>query len=565
MDKLQPIIKHRFWILFGLTLPIALYAYYSANGSLKAAAQERESSITSTLQGISSGQEPNPTFAEGLERINEVQEARVKAEIRRLWERQQDRMTWPAAIASKVPAEYRGEFGLQAGVQYKSLYPVLIEDVYEYAQPVPMGDEEASWKPKVIMSPAVIPRHTFGRLNVSSDDIWDAQEDTWFLRVLLEAVRDMNADADTVVTSVIRRIDRLELLGGTGESSVVAAASGGGEGGYGDDYGMMAGGEMGEEYGDMEGGGGFGAAKGSVSFDPAEELGSQIDASAAATGGGEADSYGGAGEGMAGVMGAMGGGAQQNLLRYVAYDETAPFQERGFYMSVIIDETKIPEFLVRLSNSEWPIRLLRFHMGPNPYATAAGRQMVDSGAIGGFGEYGEYGGEMEEAYDDESYESPIGPMAIGGEYGGMPGGYGEFGGAARGGTPSFKGKNAQLAGALSHPNLVQVDLCGVITMYKPPAEDVMETSEGADAATATSQPESADTGETDPTALEEAATDGTAGEEPAEPAGETEAADATEPPAATDETSPESPADPAVPEAVEETETDAAPGAPVEE
>ncbi|MFG0295670.1 MAG: hypothetical protein ACF8PG_07155 [Maioricimonas sp. JB045] len=565
MDKLQPIIKNRFWILFGLTLPIALYAYYSANGSLKSAAQERESSITSTLGGISSGQEPNPTFADGLKKINEVQEARVKAEIRRLWERQKSRMTWPDAIAGLVPADYRGEFDLQAGVQYKALYPKLIQKVYEYAEPVPMDDTEATWKPKVIIAPSVIPRHGFRGLNVESEEIWDAQEDIWFLQVLLEAVRDMNADADTVVTSVIRRIDRLDLLGGSGESSVVASAAGGGSSG---DYGgemEMPMGDMAAEYGSMEGGGGFGAAKGSVSFEPAEELGSQIDTSAASAGGGSGGDYGGEYAGDMGMpMGGNFGGAQQNLLRYVAFDESAPFQERGFYMSVIIDETKVPEFLVRLSNSEWPIRLLRFHMGPNPYATAAGRRLVDTGAFGSMGEFGgEYGGEMETGFDEGEYAASMaaGPMPLGGS--GYAGEYGGGGAAARGGMPNFKGKNAQLAGALSHPNLVQVDLCGVITMYKPPAEDVLEASDGGGDDASMTGSEATEAGEAVP--ADAAATDEAAGDETTE----------TAEPATTDEATSEAPAEPAEGDAAptdepaaeesaaeETTETEPTPGAP---
>lgn len=99
--------------------------------------------------------------------------------------------------------------------------------------------------------------------------------------------------------------------------------------------------------------------------------------------------------------------------------------------------------------------------------------------------------------------------------------------------PNFKGKNAQLAGALSHPNLVQVDLCGVITMYKPPAEDVLETSDGGGDDASMSGSDATEAGEAVP--ADAAATDEAAGEEGTE----------TAEPATTDEAASEAPAEPA--------------------
>ena len=33
MDKLQPVIKHRFWILAALVPPLCIFGYYKANGA----------------------------------------------------------------------------------------------------------------------------------------------------------------------------------------------------------------------------------------------------------------------------------------------------------------------------------------------------------------------------------------------------------------------------------------------------------------------------------------------------------------------------------------------------
>ena len=109
MDKLEPLIKHRFWIIFGLTLPITLFAYYSASGKMATATTEKESLLDSTLEGVPKGEtEPNQTFADGASKINEDLQKRFDAQVQKLWESQTDRITWPKILVNYIPDEYRG-------------------------------------------------------------------------------------------------------------------------------------------------------------------------------------------------------------------------------------------------------------------------------------------------------------------------------------------------------------------------------------------------------------------------------------------------------------------------
>ncbi|MDB4733583.1 hypothetical protein OAF42_03980 [Planctomicrobium sp.] len=73
MDKLQPIIKNRFWILAGLVVPLAMYGFFSANSKLKAATTARETELKGVLSNIPGGtNDPNEEYAAGLQKINDV-------------------------------------------------------------------------------------------------------------------------------------------------------------------------------------------------------------------------------------------------------------------------------------------------------------------------------------------------------------------------------------------------------------------------------------------------------------------------------------------------------------
>ncbi|MEZ6144363.1 MAG: hypothetical protein R3B91_02800 [Planctomycetaceae bacterium] len=69
------------------------------------------------------------------------------------------------------------------------------------------------------------------------------------------------------------------------------------------------------------------------------------------------------------------------MFRYVGKPsdvEKAPYQERAFYMSVIVMLPDVPNFLTELASSEWPIRIGRFHIGQNPYRDGSTRTMASS-------------------------------------------------------------------------------------------------------------------------------------------------------------------------------------------
>lgn len=478
MDKLQPIIKNRFWILAGLVVPLAMYGFFSANGKLKAATEARETELKGVLSNIPGGtNDPNEEYAEGLKKINLVYSKTVEDSIIGIWQKQQEQMTWPPVVQTYLPPLFQGEFDYRGIVAYQEAYERLMRSLQSRVEPVmpletpkggiggaaivrpnsPQELADVPWKQKVVLA-ASIPQANFGKMRATSEEVWNAQIDIWLLRLLFDAVARLNEDKDSATESILRRIDELQLFGGDGSPVLTGGESTGS--GSGDEMYMD---EMGSESGSTGFGGGTTGieAKVTIAFSPEQEFGSAADASGDDSGSSDSDMYGGD---MTGI-----GNLNASQLRYIADEEGKPFLERGFYMSVIIMQDKIPDFLVELANSEWPVRVTRFHVGKNPYYTGA----VNSGSPYG----ATYGGESYLSTPDamEGFSGRATPnYESESPYGGL--------GATMPGIEGVGSLTTNLpkmaTDAMQHPNLVQLDLCGVITMFKQPQSIVDAITNG---------------------------------------------------------------------------------------
>lgn len=493
MDKLEPILRHKFWIIFGVTLPLALFAYFSASGKMAEATTAQETTLEGAINGVPKGDtEPNQKFAEGAKIINDELQKEFDAEVQKLWEMQTERMTWPKIVVPFVPEKYRGEIDSKARYTYQRVYPGVVERLWERVQPY-VGDTKnnralvnfkAEWPQKVIIDGHKIPAAAFDMsAPASNKEIWDAQEDVWLLEMIFDAVVRTNADAQFVTDAPVRQIDKIELVGGSGESSVTSSGSATG-GGSSEDYmgdpsmGVSGGSDLaglGSGGGRMGGMGGVGGPV-KIAFNVAEEFGPQVpeESDETASASSSLDSTGGYDAGYMGDSSMFGGArAGAKMQRYIGaagFDPFAtPYRERGFYMSVIILQDRIPDFLAELSSSPWPIRIGRFHIGENPYAE---KQRGTRGG-GGFGS----GMGMDAGYEDYMTEDYGGGGMLGGF--GM-GGFGGMGGGPRATLklPDYMKMPSSIPPELrSHPDLVQMDLCGIITMYNPITSDEVEVTD----------------------------------------------------------------------------------------
>ncbi len=457
MDKLQPVIKHRFWILAALVPPLCIFGYYSANGAMKEATAAREAALDGL--SIPDGTGPNPTWTDadkgGLQVINAEYKAAVDAEFVRVWDEQQERMTWPPSMQRYVPDTYRGEFPNEAGFTYNDEYADLIAALHESVEPITADRRGKGFSGKVWIDQKLIPRHEFGVLSVESDKIWDAQEDLWYLQLLFDAIRNVNRSSENAAKAAIRRVYKVDLLGGTGESSVKASAGPSGMPGM---PGMhdaampMMEMQIGSSNQGTRSTGGLSAPR--VGFDPAEEFGSDVKQSSQSS-----SSSGDPAMEMPPMMTAGNrGAASQERIRYIKLDESAKYRERGFYLSVLIDQKKIADFLVELSNADWPIRIVRFHVGPNPETPGASSGMMDQFApmYSSAPMPAMEAGPTFDAFDPGAFDAYADPTTAGAQIG-----------------PAPLVTTEQMAGLFTHPDLVQLDVAGVITFYNPPSEELL--------------------------------------------------------------------------------------------
>lgn len=515
MDKLKKFQPYQFWALLAVAVILPLVGWFMARSGFIAQAEAREKELASLVGSLSfSAEDPNQDWEKGLNELNSVQEKQVRIAWQQLYDAQKERMVWPKTVGQD-PAK----FELKEQNYYRNLYPPEIERLWKIPNPV-VQNQDGTLTGLVEFPFEIIPR--FDALWEGESrapkikEMMDAQEDIWLLTTLLKSIARVNESATSRYDAPVRLIQVIHLRGGGG-----TASSAGGAGGSADMMGgssALAGGAdaggmtMPSMAGDAMGGAGEMGGDVKVSFDPSDEWGTEVPAADAggATGGsatgadmaGSADPMGGAmaipsmGGSSFGSSGMQGGGdirAMAKMERYVEQNEK--WKTRGFYLELVIDHTRLPDLLVSLSNSDWPVRITRVQQ-----ADLQEEELVD--ASGGLmaGEMGGAGSALGGA------GSALG-MGAGRPGGAMPPGLGGMGSAGMGSagmgiggmgmnrsrpmgagamTAGIDGTAANEPDALNDPNLVHVAIGGLITLYKAPppeaapADGAMPPSQGQD-------------------------------------------------------------------------------------
>lgn len=476
MDKLEPILKQKFWIILGVGVILTITGWWMATGSLSAAIADRKTAIEKASNDIPSGEVPNNDWTTKLSAINTRQEEMVTVVERQMWEDQKATMFWPESVADFVSQlDFRGEFlgeaGLVARDLYRSSYIFTAQEVWMKVRPIlPDGTG-------IVLFPfEAMPHEKWGSLAPKSPEIWDAQEDLWLLSPILDAIREVNGGENgTRLDASIHVINKLELLGG--ERTTGDAGDGGGGGGGGGYDGAMGGAEAGMFGGGGGGGGGSGQNSGPKTvkseFSLEEEFGSS-----GRKGGGGGGGGGGMFSGAASAeysmdagSGDSGGGAVE-IRRYVDDTDDLPYKTRGFYMSLTMDHRRVPHLIGELTasgNSPWPMEILRVQVARVNPDDATGQSlggnpmMTMGGQMGGAG----FGNESPE------YSSGFGaggtPESAGASFDSAAGGGAGSEGFSNPTMPTQLEGRLSMAAALQDPFIAKVTIAGLIYLYKPVA------------------------------------------------------------------------------------------------
>ncbi len=443
MDKLQPLIAHRFWICFGIAVIIAPVGHYMASGELDEKTAAKTSEVEGKFNNIPNEQKIsesyNQTIIKSFEKLNAEQKKLVDNATGRLRTTQKKYMTWPKEVSDGMSKlNYRqAPPNPNLTYFYAQAYPSELARLRKIVTPFDPKTGEG----KLQVPSGVLPTantSTWSSLLPKSDDIWDAQEDVWLTQSILEAVAAVNKQADNITEAPIKAMMRLSLHGG--KRSIVlnptpATAGAAGKADTGRRGPVMAAG-----------------ARTSISFLPGEEFGPEEGEKVVKSNAPDDDDRRGRGMQLKKPRDRSDDG-EETKRRYIDHVKTNPYRLRGFYLEVAIDHQYLPELLAQLSNMPWPTEIVRWQRGVNvqamvPYEAKPPEETKKSGtgpAVTPFA-----GGGFRKGDDqDENRDRTRVP-----------------GGAAA--KSVFDRPARMFYAALDDPNVVVVALAGVMTIYPPP-------------------------------------------------------------------------------------------------
>jgi uncharacterized protein YcgL (UPF0745 family) len=451
-DFLRSAVVYQFWILLALTLVLPIWGWWSTTNDLVAQTKAQTTKIDQAFGSLpkSGEKNPNENWIDEVKKSNEKLDSGLREAWQYLYQRQQQFKVWPKELIDRgfTDPDKATDFDLQ---RYNILYPKEVDTVWKIVNTVDGKSLELSGP--VIFPKERMPRASWanGLLSPTAEQMKGAQEDLWLAASLLRSIQRVNGNAKSTLKAAVREIQDLRLRGGSLAAAAAAPAAdpGGGMGGMG--------GRRGE---DMGGGGGApapAAADMQAGFDPGEEMGADTERGGPPRGG-DGD----------GPRGGMGGGAPAAPpKRYL--EELPQARKRGFYLQVVIDQSKLPELLAQLSNSEWPVRILHVNMAernPDSLVPPGDDNLPPAARIaaarGGAGDGVGFGGRP-------GMEFPMRGPGL--NPGGLPG------------VPAPAADEGRAA-AMADPYLAVVAVSGYIVIYNPPPVTEVPAAEPTAAAPA---------------------------------------------------------------------------------
>ncbi|WP_165700723.1 hypothetical protein [Alienimonas californiensis] len=389
MDKLQPILTHRFWVVLGLTVCLALGAWWVGTGSLAeqiAAAEAKVNALT-----VPEGQNaPNEGWIEKIEQERIQREEELRTAARTLAVTQEELRTWPESYRPYVEGlEYFEPIGIRGREQYRFAYEEQLEALRQSLRPYDFETQTGV----VNVPQGVLPQFDtsdWQRQAPLAMTVWSAQEDIWLTRELLKQVSKVNAGSSLILDAPLKEIQSFTLRGGSGPPSAEEEGADptlrDGSDSYSEESSPMD--SSTEERFGGSGSGSGAALDADLDFSLDDDIGPEdgldedptliapdLAAAAAALGdpaaagsesGSESresysddfggDSYGG-GRTRTKEYVSPGGGR-----RYITSAPEVPYRTRAFKMQLVLDHRELNNVLADLSNCEWPVEIIRVHM-----------------------------------------------------------------------------------------------------------------------------------------------------------------------------------------------------------
>ena len=471
MDKLKPILAHKFWILFSVGLILPIVGYFMTKGGLATEIETRRSKLKTTFDGIPQGiDSPNEQWINGALLENEKLVLSNRQANKELWDAQKVRMSWPKDVAGIMSkAEYfkpvpANEGASRVADKYQYDYPDELRKLWESVDPLDDGQNfrDSNVRRKMVFAMLSLQQANYSKwvdLPPTFDEIWACQEDIWLQTELLGAVARINKNNLSITDANIKQLGKITMFGGTTQKDPSTGAGGGTGGSGGGDVNLSM---------IMSGAGGGGSSSGrptdaklSADIALAEEFVAEIESGGGNAAPGGAIGFDSSGS-SAGIKESGGGGAtgaapKSAVKRYLDDDEAQKFKRRGFYIKLVMDHRKVPELLAELMNSPFPVEIVRVHQvwisDSSTNSPLGGSPMAAFSAGGGSGSGpGAFatGGFAKPEGDDASAAPAFGSSSSSGP------------------RPGAAGASGQTA--MADPNLASVSILGIWTLYRPNVE-----------------------------------------------------------------------------------------------
>ncbi len=428
-EYLQIAIKYRFWIVVGIAALMPLIGYFAAAGSIEEATTKATADIKSAYDGVKKyemGDVINDQYEPLVQGKTKTLQSDVTAAWEKLYDRQAPLLTWPEAVSDrfqdwgpKWPENADPTLVKQAVIDYVETYRSYVRGVYDTLKPFDFETGEG-----IVVAPPSESLLMFPEFDINPDKlpkygkVWDTQRRLWVQRTVLDVLAKVNerAGAKDWSSAAVKQILDLQVAN-----------------------------ELAQDQRSMGKGDALKDAPEIVA--PGSETAAASTTAAPATGGmpgmggGEMEAMMKSSMSMGPMMGGMGGmGMGMGMgMNAKAAEEfkllPVPNEKQVYvvpvYLSVYVEQDRIPDLIVEFSNSPMNIQIIEFAMykaepgavekpekGDTPPGMAnmrgmGGMGMMSEMMMGGYGMPGMAPGM------GGDYERNMAMMMAGG--GGMPG------------------------------------------------------------------------------------------------------------------------------------------------
>lgn len=240
--------KHHFWLLIVVAMLLAAYGWFAGTKALDTEFAANRSTIDSAFSGaqaVKAG-DPNPSFKEQTDALHERQKTTTLAAWQRLYNRQRENLKWPESVkqigdlkaSAPISVDDRQAYWQYFRAEFPKLFGKIepLEAVPEVAPPAGTGGTLARGAGRTLDRGAGAPAATKknelkGKVDWPAPDrealvkryewrgvptniqVRMAQEDYWIYESLLDIIATVNAGANTTshTNAAIRKIDTLKI------------------------------------------------------------------------------------------------------------------------------------------------------------------------------------------------------------------------------------------------------------------------------------------------------------------------------------------------------------------